>query len=61
MKIITRYVSAEFIKLFILIASAFTVLYLLIDVFENLGDFTRVHAGFFTIAGFFLLRLTQAI
>ena len=61
MKIITRYVSAEFIKLLILIAAAFTVLYLLIDVFENLGDFTRAHAGFLTISGYFLFRLPQAI
>ena len=61
MKIITRYVSAEFIKLLVLIAGAFTVLYLLIDIIENLGDFTRVHADLLTIAGYFLLRLPQAI
>jgi len=61
MKIISRYVSSEFIKLFFLIAGAFTVLYILIDVFENLGDFTRVHADFLTISGFFLCRLPQAI
>lgn len=61
MKIITRYISAEFIKLLILISGAFTVLYLLIDIIENLGYFTRVHAGFLTIAIYFLLRLPQAI
>ncbi len=61
MKIISRYVSTEYIKILILIASAFTVLYMLIDVFENLGDFTKVHSGFLTISGFFLLRLPLAI
>ncbi len=61
MKIIPRYISTEFMKLFILISAAFTVLYVLIDVFENLGDFTKVHADFLTIAVFFLCRLPQAI
>lgn len=61
MKIIQRYIASEFMKLFILIAVAFTVLYILIDVFENLGDFTRVHADLITISIFFLCRLPQAI
>ncbi len=61
MKIIPRYISAEFIKLLALITAAFTVLYLLIDVFENIGDFTRVNADILTIAVFFLSRLPQAI
>lgn len=61
MKIISRYVSSEYIKILTLITAAFTVLYLLIDIFENLGDFTKVHAGFLTISGFFLCRLPQAV
>src|SRR4030067_1695369 len=61
MKIIQRYVSSEFIKLFLLIAGAFTVLFILVDVFENLGDFTKIHADLLTISVFFLCRLPQAI
>ncbi len=61
MKIISRYVSTEFIKILLIIVAAFMVLYMLVDVFENLGDFTKAHSDFFTASTFFLYRLPQAI
>ncbi len=61
MKIVNRYITLEFIKLLLLISVGLTMLYMVADIFENLGDFTKTHTDFLTTAEFFLLRFPQAI
>ncbi len=61
MKIVNRYMLLEFLKIFLLIFTGLTLVYMVIDLFENLDDFTKVHSGFSTIAEYFLLRLPQSI
>ncbi|MDD5433971.1 MAG: LptF/LptG family permease [Nitrospira sp.] len=61
MKIVNRYITVEFIKLLVLISIGLTMTYMVVDVFENLGDFTRTHTDILTTAEFFLLRFPQAI
>src|SRR3989337_3473624 len=61
MRIISRYVTIEFLKIFLLISAGLTTVYMVVDIFENLGDFTKNHADFITILKYFLLRLPQSI
>lgn len=61
MKIANRYITIEFLKLLLLISTGLTILYIVVDIFENLGDFTKTHTDFFTTAEYFLLRSPQAI
>lgn len=61
MRIVNRYVTAEFLKIFFLISAGFTTIYMVVDIFENLSDFTKHHADFITIIKYFLLRLPQSI
>lgn len=61
MKIVHRYILLEFIKILLLISVGLIVVYMVVDIFENLKDFTKNHAGFITIAKYFLLHLPQTI
>ena len=61
MRIISRYVTIEFLKIFLLISAGLTTVYMVVDLFENLSDFTKNHADFITIIKYFLLRLPQSI
>ncbi len=61
MKIVNRYVIMEFFKIFLLILTGLTIVYMAVDIFENLDDFTKIHADLVTTAKYFLLRLPQAI
>lgn len=61
MKIANRYITTEFLKLLLLISTGLTILYIVVDIFENLGDFTKSHTDFVTTAEFFLLRSPQAL
>lgn len=61
MRIISRYVTIEFLKIFLLISAGLTTVYMVVDLFENLSDFTKNHADFITIIKYFFLRLPQSI
>lgn len=61
MRIVNKYVTIEFIKILLLISTGLTIVYMVVDIFENLGDFTKTHTDFITIIEYFLLRLPQAI
>lgn len=61
MRIVSRYVTFEFLKILLLISTALTAVYMIVDIFENLSDFTKTHADLYPIAKYFLLRLPQAI
>lgn len=61
MKIVHKYITVEFIKILLLIATGLTIVYMIVDIFENLGDLTKTHADLITITRYFLLRLPQAI
>ena len=45
MLIITRYYTREFLKIFALCLASFVVLYLLVDLFENLDSFIKNKAS----------------
>lgn len=61
MKIVNRYISQEFIKILLMISIGLTIVYMVVDIFENLSDLMKVHADLFLIALYFLLRLPQAV
>lgn len=61
MKILSRYVTGEFIKILLLISAGLVMLFMVVDVFENLGDLTRSKAGIETIIKFFILHVPQAL
>lgn len=57
MKILTRYILGEFLKIFGLTLAAFISLYLIIDVFENMGKLIERHAQFGDSVKFFLYKI----
>lgn len=61
MKIVNRYIVLEFIKILLMISVGLTIVYMVVDIFENLSDLTKVHADLILIAFYFLLRLPQAV
>ena len=61
MKIVNRYITIEFLKILFLLSASLIIVYIVVDVFENLSDLTKLHAGLFTISEYFLLRLPQTI
>ncbi|MBI5194463.1 MAG: LPS export ABC transporter permease LptG [Nitrospirae bacterium] len=61
MKTVNRYIIIEFLKLLLLFAAGMTIIYMVVDLFENLSDFTKIQTDFTTIVIYFLLRIPQAI
>lgn len=61
MKIVNRYILTEFLKLLFLLSAGMTIIYMVVDLFENLSYFTKGHTDFLTTAAYFLLRVPQAI
>jgi lipopolysaccharide export system permease protein len=61
MLIITRYYTREFLKIFALCLSSFVVLYLLVDLFENLDSFIKNKASFGLIVRYFLFSIPLVI
>lgn len=61
MKIVNRYILIEFLKLLFLLSAGMTIIYMVVDLFENLSYFTKAHTDFLTTAVYFLLRVPQAI
>ena len=57
MKILTRYIAGEFLKIFALTLAAFVSLYLVIDIFEQLGRFMTHHVQFKDGFMFFLCKI----
>ena len=50
MKIVNRYITIEFLKILFLLSASLIIVYIVVDVFENLSDLTKLHAGLFTIS-----------
>lgn len=57
MKILTRYILGEFLKIFSLTLAAFISLYFIIDAFENMGKLIESHAQLGDTAEFFLYKI----
>jgi len=57
MLIITRYYTREFLKIFVLCLASFVVLYLLVDLFENLDGFIKNKAPLAAIIRYFLYSI----
>ena len=61
MLIITRYYTREFLKIFALCLASFVVLYLLVDLFENLDSFIKNKASLAGIIRYFLFSTPLVI
>ncbi len=59
MTIFSRYISTTYLRLFCLCCGAFSAIYLVIDVLEKVGKFTRAGARPDHIALFFLWKLPE--
>jgi lipopolysaccharide export system permease protein len=57
MKILTRYILGEFLKIFMLALTASISLYIIIDVVENIGNFIYHHIRFWDGLIFFLCKI----
>ena len=57
MKILTRYIVKEFLKIFTLTLAAFVSLYLIIDIFEQLGRLMTHHVQFGEGLAYFLCKI----
>lgn len=57
MKILTKYIAGEFLKIFVLTLAAFASLYLVIDIFEQLGRLMSHHVQFEEGLTFFLCKM----
>src|SRR3989338_5594042 len=57
MKILTRYIVKEFLKIFVLTLAAFVSLYLIIDIFEQLGRLMTHHVQFGEGFTYFLCKI----
>lgn len=57
MKILTRYIVREFLKIFALTLAAFVSLYLIIDIFEQLGRLMTHHVQFGEGLTYFLCKI----
>ena len=51
----------EFFKIFLLLLISLILVYMVVDIFENMSDFTRSQTSTLTIIQFFLLHIPQAI
>jgi len=56
MRVITRYISDEFLKYFILCQSIFILLFLVIDFIQKIDNFVEAEVGFGSILVFFLFK-----
>lgn len=61
MSIITKYVSKEFLKIFLLCLAAVVCLYLIVDIFERLNLFTYHNASFTLAFLYFLFKIPNII
>jgi lipopolysaccharide export system permease protein len=61
MMILDRYVTKEYIKLFILILASFTALFLIIDLFERMRMFLSNHATFYQMLSYLLFMIPVII
>ncbi|MFC1839021.1 LPS export ABC transporter permease LptG [Thermodesulfobacteriota bacterium] len=57
MKVVTKYISGEFLKLFILCQSIFILLFLVIDFIQRIDNFVKSEANFSLILSFFLFKI----
>ena len=57
MSILSRYVGREFLKLFFLSLSAFIVIYLVVDILDNINNFIIRRVPVSTTANFFLFKV----
>jgi lipopolysaccharide export system permease protein len=61
MKILTKYIIEEFILYLLLSIAAFIVLFLVVDIFENMGTLIKNPAPFNLIFVFFLTRIPNVL
>lgn len=61
MKLFDRFVLREFLKFVLIALATVVVIYLLIDLFEDLGYFTARKVGFFTLLLYYLYYTPAAI
>ena len=61
MKLIKKYITKEFSKIALLISTSLIIVYMVIDIFENLGDLTETHTDFITIIEYLILRIPQGL
>jgi len=54
MKIIDRYLSAEFIRAFLFAVFGFTAVFMIVDLFENIDKFIDTHASAVLVAQYYL-------
>jgi lipopolysaccharide export system permease protein len=57
LSILNRYIGREFLKIFLLSMSAFVVIYLIVDVLENINDFIRQGVPLSTTIEFFMFKI----
>jgi lipopolysaccharide export system permease protein len=60
-KLLSRYIAATHLKILGLCIGAFVAIYLVIDILEKMGRFTRAHAQIEYIALFFLCKVPQIV
>ena len=61
MSILDRYISKEFIRMFLLVIASFLSLYLIIDFFERIRMFLSNNASFYQIASYFFFKVPMII
>jgi lipopolysaccharide export system permease protein len=61
MSILDRYISKEYIRMFLLVVASFLSLYLIIDFFEKIRMFLSNSASFYQIASYFFFKLPMII
>ncbi|MFH1625294.1 MAG: LPS export ABC transporter permease LptG [Pseudomonadota bacterium] len=57
MTILTKYIAREFLNVFFLGLSAFVIIYLTIDILENIDDFIKEGVPFSTTMEFFMFKI----
>lgn len=57
MKVVSKYISVEFLKLFILCLSIFILLFLVIDFIQKIDNFVKAEVSFGLILSFFLFKI----
>lgn len=61
MNILTRYITAAYLKIFTLCLASFVVIYLVIDFLEKIGRFLRFQPQWFDIVQFFLYKIPEIV
>ncbi|MDY6855041.1 MAG: LPS export ABC transporter permease LptG [Thermodesulfobacteriota bacterium] len=61
MTILNRYITIEFLKVFLLSLSAFVVIYLIVDVLENINQFLKRDVPTSSIIEFFLFKIPPIV